>query len=308
MSIPWWAADALDRDSAEGSWIRYSTGSSTPVRSNGFVTRCCSWARRGWAASWRRWKSWSCWRAVAAIVPGVRARAPAGCAAEVIRTWWRCCPRAPHSRSRSSGSGRPWMAGRPTVRGRAPGLDPRRRRGGAPGSGRRQRLLKVLEEPPAHCRFLRLGLQSHGGPAHHPVTVPAAVAARAGGGGESARVAVPAGLARAVLAGADLEGPVEAVRAVLGLAFDGEVEGATVPARGHSTGGLGDRAGGGGRARRNGRSERLGRGGRTGAAGRGSVGGRKTGDSQSTADRQLVSALLRWYRGLPQVKSQKSKV
>ena len=85
--------------------------------------------------------------------------------------------------------------------------------------------LKVLEEPPRHCRFLLL--------ASNPEAVlptirsrcqrlslpgPVEIAARLG-------VRVPDGLARAALAGADLTTAVAAVRGALRQAFEGEVRG-----------------------------------------------------------------------------------
>jgi DNA polymerase-3 subunit delta' len=85
--------------------------------------------------------------------------------------------------------------------------------------------LKVLEEPPAHCRFLLLAAN----PSAVLPTIrsrcqqlslpgPAEVAGRLG-------LEVPAGLAGAVLAGSELAGPVEEARSAIRQALDGEISG-----------------------------------------------------------------------------------
>lgn len=169
--------------------------------------------------------------------------------------------------------------------------------------------LKVLEEPPAHCRFLLL--------ASNPGAVlptirsrcqqlslpgPAEVADRLG-------VTVSAGLARAVLAGLDLTEAVEAVKGALRQAFRGEVKDLLclpqlVPPEILGTELVAavalEQA-----AEPDGSDEgeelaRL-------AADLLAVERRAT-SLNLTADRQLIAALLRWYRGLPGVKSQESKV
>ncbi len=169
--------------------------------------------------------------------------------------------------------------------------------------------LKVLEEPPSHCRFLLL--------ASNPTAVlptirsrcqqlslpgPAEVAARLG-------LKVPAGLARAVLAGSDLTIAAEAVRGALRQAFRGEVKGLLCLPQLIPQDVLGTELvtavaleeaaeldGSDGSAE----LVRL-------AADLMAV-ERRTKSLNLTADRQLISTLLRWYRGLPGVESPKSKV
>ena len=310
MSIPWWAADALDRDRLKGfvdpvlDRVEHAcevgrfphalllVGPAGLGRELAAVEISVMLACRGGD---RPWSDGSCaGRVRSGSHPDVVAVLPQGASQQIkieqVREIVDGAAARPYE-----GEHRVWILD---------GVEAGRLVPAAANA-----FLKVLEEPPAHCRFLLL--------ASNPTAVlptirsrcqqlslpgPAEVASRLG-------VAVPAGLARAVLAGSDLEGPVEAVRAALGLAFDGEVEGLlclpqVIPPEVSGTELVAAVA----------LDEMVHRSASDEAAELVRLAAdlmaveKRVRALNLTADRQLVSALLRWYRGLPPVKSQKSKV